>query len=420
MKIIRWSEERLAGYEFQCPAWVQEALEAELAFAYCMLEEETGQVVAWLAAYPEGQRVEILESWENPAFQSQRPLERLYVRLQQFCREHQIPVAEAERSGSVSKAMDEALERAGFVKEESRMLRKLSIQKSEDAGKDYEWKTLDGLTEPERASLVKLLEKSGEDMPEYRGSIIPELTLIALRQGQAEAYLFISHYPGMLLMNQFVCASEKAGSYLWKQAGGALADYEKEGMACYAEFRAYRKEIMGDAPEVPVDIYAWVDTDLDILSPEDTELELGIRADGSGDLDGLLLSRLYPLSELLKEEQVEHHMALDEELHPKLLVIAQSLGGEYLMEIRTLADDVNAGHFRFRITTEFPGYSAGQKTMALVSRLNRELPEGTVYWDEKGRLILRSCLPEKSLLDGAYWRRFYRNWTRACRLIYNQ
>lgn len=40
-------------------------------------------------------------------------------------------------------------------------------------------------------------------------------------------------------------------------------------------------------------------------------------------------------------------MALDKELHPYLLVTINSLGLEQLMEIRSIADDVTTGWFRF-------------------------------------------------------------------------
>ncbi len=419
MRIIRWSEERLAGYTWNCPAWIQEALEANLAFAYCMLDEERGQVAAWAAAYTEERRLELLAGGEDPNLVSAHPLERLCVRLQQFCKERQIPVMETERLGLSGDVAAHTLAAAGFVKEEGSSLRRLTVMEEGRPGTGYEYKSLAELSQEERESLVELLEGKGASIPEYRGSIVPELTVAAFRGGRAEAYLFVSSYRGTLLVNQLTYSSEEAGRSLWQALQSRFFQYDNKGMPVYAEIPAYDERILGEAPEVPVEIYAWVDTEEDILSPEDTEVDLALRSNQAEDLDGLLISRLYPLSKLLKEEQIENHMALDAELHPKLLLIAQSLGGEDLMEIRVLADDVSVGQFRFLVTTEFEGYSAGQQTMAKVSKLNRELPEGTVYWDEAGKLLLRANVPEKSLLEASYWRRFYRNWTRACRLIRN-
>lgn len=423
MRIIRWSEERLAGYSWDCPAWIEEALEANLAFAYCMLDEESGRVAAWLAAYMQERRVEILAGGEDASLAAGHPLERLLVRLQQFCKERQITLMETERLGLSGDVAAHTLAAAGFVREEGRSLRRLTLSEEDSKNsenKDYEYKTLGEVSQEEREMLLQLLEGAGATLPEYRGSIVPELTRIAFRGGKAEAYVFVSQYRGTLLVNQLTASGEEAGRSLWQALQSRLYRYENAGIPVFAEAGAYDEKVMGEAKEIPVEIYAWVDTEQDLLAPDETEAELQLRTDDADDLDALLISRLYPLAKLMKEEQVEHHMALDSGLHPKLLVIAQSLGGEDLMQIRVLADDVSIGYFRFQVTTEFEGWSAGQKTMAQVSRLNRELPEGSVYWDESGKLILRANVPEKSLLDASFWRRFYRNWTRACRLIHNR
>lgn len=168
---------------------------------------------------------------------------------------------------------------------------------------------------------------------------------------------------------------------------------------------------------VPAVRYLWVDQNLDLLSVEEEEAETGIRADTADDLGPVQLGRLYPVMDLLKSEQIEYQMALDKELHPYLLVTINSLGLEQLMEIRSIADDVTTGWFRFFIRTEFPGYPDAQKAAVLCSRLNREITDATIYWDEQEMLVLQTFVTEETLKKAESWRQLCNHWTNACRAV---
>lgn len=76
-------------------------------------------MAAWAAAYTEERRLELLAGGEDPNLVSAHPLERLCVRLQQFCKERQIPVMETERLGLPGDVAAHTLAAAGFVKEEA-------------------------------------------------------------------------------------------------------------------------------------------------------------------------------------------------------------------------------------------------------------------------------------------------------------
>ena len=159
MKIVTWSEEILTGYHWNCQDWVKESLQAGVASAFCMLEEEYAEVAAWIVFYMEEQRDEIIGCGQETAYADRRPLERLFVRLWQFCREHQLSMAEAEQIGNQATDVTEAMKNSGMVpqdteKSSSRLVWSDCKELQEDG---YQFVQISGLSSRERDSLIDLL-----------------------------------------------------------------------------------------------------------------------------------------------------------------------------------------------------------------------------------------------------------------------
>ena len=418
MKIISWNEEILTGYLWNAPEWVKKAVQAHLACAYCMLDEQTARVAAWLAFYIDEPKVEIMASGQDETCKDSRPLERLYQRLWQFCTERELSVAEAEVIGTQNQMEADAMKRSGMVlKEEEKIFHRLVLSDTEkiDSGM-YEIQQADQLSEEERESLIDLLMEEKERTEAFRGDLIPELSLVALKKNEVKSCIFVYDYRGTLLIETFAEKEEKAAKALWQTVRNRISTSDFRKQLCYAEDEVYRKDLMQEEEAVPVRIYTWMDTNLDLLSAEEEEIEMELRPD-EPEMGALLLSRLYPVYRMLKEENTDVSLAMGRDQNPQLLVVARSLGMEHLMEIHCIADNVDTGWFRFQLRTEFPGYKDGQEAALLCSRLNRRITDATVYWEEEGNLILQTYMPEMASTDVEVWRQLYRNWTDDCRMI---
>ena len=420
MKIVTWSEEILTGYHWNCQDWVKESLQAGVASAFCMLEEEYAEVAAWIVFYMEEQRAEIIGCGQETAYADRRPLERLFVRLWQFCREHQLSMAEAEQIGNPATDVTEAMKNSGMVPQdtEKSFYRLVWSDDCKELQEDaYRFAQISSLSSLERDSLIDFLVEQSIQLEDFHGNLLSELTLAALKDGKAEACMFASYYRGSILIESFVNQNPIAGRALWQKVQQEMILSGREEIPCYVEKHEYKPEFMKTEESVPEVRYLWVDQNLDLLSVEEEEAETGIRADAADDLGPVLLGRLYPVMDLLKSEHLEYQMALDEDLQPCLLVTVNSLGLEHLMKIRCIADDVTTGWFRFSVRTEFPGYPDVQKAAVLCSRLNREITDATIYWDEQEMLVLQTFVTEETLKKAESWRQLCNHWTNACRII---
>ena len=419
MKIVTWSEEILTGYHWNCPDWVKEALQTGVASAYCMLDEEHAETAAWIAFYIEGRKVEIIACGQETEDVNHYPLERLFVRLWQFCQENQIFMVEAEQIGTVEPGIREAMRKSGMVPRnpEENFFRLQFTDGNSGVDSGYQFREIGSLSPQEKDSLIDLLIGQGVQAADLRGSLLRELSLAALKNGRVDACIFVSAYRGMFLTEQFAAQNQTAGKALWQEVQQEIRRSGLEKNVWYAGEHAYRPEYMMAETSVPAVIYMWLDQNLDLLSAEEEEMETEIRSEDVDELGPVLLGRLYPVMDLLKREHIEYQMSLNEEMQPCLLVLANSLGQEHLMKIQCIVDDISAGRFHFSVRTEFPGYQDAQKASVLCSRLNRELTDATIYWDEQGMLILQNYVSETMLKEEDSLRQLYSNWTNACRAV---
>ena len=61
--------------------------------------------------------------------------------------------------------------------------------------------------------------------------------------------------------------------------------------------------------------------------------------------------------------------------------------------------------------------SDAQKAAVLCSRLNREITDATIYWDEQEMLVLQTFVTEETLKKAESWRQLCNHWTNACRAV---
>ena len=62
-------------------------------------------------------------------------------------------------------------------------------------------------------------------------------------------------------------------------------------------------------------------------------------------------------------------------------------------------------------------YPDAQKAAVLCSRLNREITDATIYWDEQEMLVLQTFVTEEALKKAESWRQLCNHWTNACRAV---
>ena len=93
MKIISWSKDRIRENMWSAPAWVKEALEAGIAFAYLLVDEEEEKVAAWGACYIEEDHLEIISLGQEQNIKQWHSLERILRKLQSFCLEINIKMS---------------------------------------------------------------------------------------------------------------------------------------------------------------------------------------------------------------------------------------------------------------------------------------------------------------------------------------
>lgn len=417
MKIIRWNKERTANDTWTAPTWVKKALEAGLAFAYLLVDEERPKVAAWAACYIDDGQLEIISLGQDQEMTDGQPLERVLRKLQSFCMEREIRTAEIELLDAAEAGLKASLIRSDYVRTVDDRLWKLSRPVMETfPNENYEIKAFNTLSSQEKSSMVQLFKATGKNIPQFRGSISSELMLVVIRDEKVEACIFASRYRGTIFIEQLVCKDNKAGCEAWKAICQAVRN-ETENQEIYADDKVYSENIFGKAQSVERQVYTWRMADKDQLTVMDLEAELSIRDENADTLDALLLSKVYLLADIFTEEDIENFMAVDEDVHPKLFAVIRGAESDYMMNVRPILDDMDAGLFRYEITTSFYGKKNKEELVSLCGQINERISEGTIYLSTSDELILRNYVPESVFTDSRALNRMLHNWDESCRFI---
>ncbi len=418
MKIIRWSKERIEDYMWSAPAWVKEALEEGIAFAYLLIDDEQAKVAAWAACYIEEDHLEIISLGQEQDMAEGYSLERILRKLQSFCLERDINMSEIEFLDELAPKCKAALIRSDYVKTMDSKLWKLSGLSVKTALKDdFDIKTISALSTQEKASFIQLLKSSGKNIPQFAGSISSETMLVALRDGRAEACIFASRYRGALFVEQLVCKNDEAGQEAFK-ALCQRAERKNAAEELYVIDSIYEARIFGRGQETLRQVYVWQASERDELTDLEIDAELSVREDMTDVKAPLLLSKVYAAADMFTDEEVENYLALDQDMQPKLMAIIKGPAGEYMMDICPLADDIDIGYFRYEITTSFLCEKSGDEALRLCSSLNKVIKEGTAYINELDELVLRTHISESAFLESNTFNWLLHNWYESCQHIY--
>ncbi len=417
MKIIRWSKERIEDDMWSAPAWVKEALEAGIAFAYLLVDEVQVKVAAWAACYIEEDHLEIISLGHGQDMAERYPLERILRKLQTFCMERNINMSEIELFDGEDTECRAALIRSDYVKIMDSKLWKVRRPSVEAAVRDsFDIKTISALSSQEKASFIQIFRSTGKNIPQFSGSISSDSILAALKDGRVEACIFASRYRGALFVEQLVCKNDEAGQEVLR-AVCRLADKNNADEELYVTDPVYDERIFGEGQTIARQVYAWGASEKAGLTALETEAELAVREDTTDVIAPLLLSKVYAVADMFSDEEVENYLALDQDMQPMLIAVIKGLGGEYMMDVRPLADDIDIGWFRYEITTSFSCEKSGEDAVKLCSSLNEVIKEGTVYIKETGKLVLRTHISESAILESRTLNWLLHNWYESCRHI---
>lgn len=417
MKIVGYRKDNFRGIRWDAPSWLTAALEGGMAFAYCVIDEE--RVIAWIACYTEDKRLEIISLGQEKSLENTWLLERLLLKIENFCREQLIEIAEVELIDKDNDKLVSALERSDFICLEKEKLWRVGKSAGNETDSSYVFKSVKELSQSEKKSLVGLFQLKEAAIPEIRGNMEPELMVAAVKDGQTEACVIACSYRGVILVEQLVYKNPEAGKQIWQFFSRKRNDGAIQERPCYVAEQNYITEIMGTVQETAREIYTWMAGDEEQLTYMETEAEIEVLTKDQNPLEAVCLSRLYRVLDVLSEEEVECHLAVDGNMQPMLLTVLKDQSGDCLMEIKALADDIDAGYFRYETVSRFLAHEGSDLT-ALVQEVNEKITEGTVFSSGENRLVLRSYLPEIAITDRQTFRWFQKNWLRSCRIIFEK
>lgn len=417
MKIISWSKDRIRENMWSAPAWVKEALEAGIAFAYLLVDEKEEKVAAWGACYIEEDHLEIISLGQEQNIKQWHSLERILRKLQSFCLERNIKMSEIELIGEADIECQRALVRSDYVKIMDSILWSVKSQSVKTVGKgSFDIKRLGDLSPKEKASFIQIFKSTDKNIPQFSGSISPELMLTALKDGRVEACIFASRYRGALFIEQLVYKNVEAG----QEVLGAmcrLADKNKVDENLYVTDLIYDERIFGKGQMIAKQVYAWKLLKKAELTAMEAEAELAVREDRTDVMSPLLLAKVYAVADMFTSQEVENYLGLDQDMQPKLIAIIRGISGEYIMDVRPLADDIDFGWIRYEITTSFSCEKSGGDAVSLCSSLNELIKEGTVYIKETNKLVLRTHISETAIMESQTFNWLLHNWYESCQYI---
>ncbi len=82
--------------------------------------------------------------------------------------------------------------------------------------KDYVVRTVRDLDMKEWESLIDLLLEFKGSTEAYVGELLPELALAAVKNGRAEACIFVGSYGGTLWVERLAVREDEAGAVIWQ------------------------------------------------------------------------------------------------------------------------------------------------------------------------------------------------------------
>lgn len=421
MRILRWSSSQPAGYRFDCPQWIRDGFDTGMLYGYVCVDEEEVCVAAYLAFYLSNEAAEVIAHGVIPGYEPAITLGRLYRRLKQHCREREIVRIEEEIIGQISEEVEHILLREDFlVLEESSGMCKIPLVKDGENGDSYDKnavRLVDGLSEEERESLIELMMASDEEADAgYQGSPISELCAVYWRSGRVEAGIFCSDYRGIVRADSIYAfpgcedSLKSLWAYIREEAGRIRSDAD----ALYLPQNSVATYLAGNAKEVNVNVWIWMDSEMDSISFRDAELEADMASADPEKMGGLMLSRLAPFTHMLVAEGVEYDMSLDVQMLPQVMIRIYCLGTDYIMEVGCKVMDSERGEFTFTVQTAFIGYKDVKEAAFLCSRINERLERAIAYWDERGSIVLRGYAIDDEFSDVIRWRKFLRDWTLDC------
>lgn len=421
MKILRWSSSQPAGYRFDCPEWIRDGFETGTLYGYVCVDEAEACVAAYLAFYLTDEAAEVIAHGVMEGYDPAVVLGRLYRRLRQHCREREIARIEEEIIGQMPKEAAYVLLREDFLSmEDAGGMWKLPLVKDGKGKDSYDRNAVhlvDGLNEEERESLIALMMTADEEEEAgYHGSPITELCAVWLQNGRAEACVFCSDYRGIVRADNIYAlpgcedSLKSLWAYICEEAGRLCPDAD----ALYLPQTPAAASLAKGAEEAGVNVWMWMDSEMDAITFHDAELEADMALADSMETGGLMLSRLTPFTHMLEAEGEEYDLSLDVHMLPQVMLRIYCLGTDYIMEIGCKLTDMERGEFRFTAQTELAGYQDAGGAALLCSRINDSLERATAYWDESGRIMLRGHAVDEELSDVIRWRKFLQDWTMDC------
>lgn len=421
MRILRWSSNQPAGYHFDCPKWIRDGLDTGMLYGYLCVDEQEACVAAYLAFYLSDEAAEVIAHGVISGYDPAIMLGRLYRRLRQHCREREIARMEEEIIGQIAEDVEHVLLREDFlVPEESAGMWKIPLAKDGKDDTSYDRnavRTVDGLSEKERESLVELMMTADEEKDAgYQGSPITELCAVYWQNGRAEACIFCSDSRGIVRVDSIYAlpGCEDSLKSLWTYVREKAGHFRPDADALYLPRTSEAACLAKEAEEISVNVWIWSDSEMDSITFKDAELEADMAFADSMETGGLMLSRLTPFTHMLEAEGEEYDMSLDVHMFPQVMIRIYCLGTDYIMEVGCHVMDIERGEFIFTVQTEFAGNREAGESALLCSRINERLERSIAYWDERGSIVLRGHAADDEFSDVIRWRKFLQAWTMDC------
>lgn len=421
MRILRWSSSQPVGYRFDCPKWIRDGFETGTLYGYVCVDEEEACVASYLAFYLTDEAAEVIAHGVTEGYDPAVTLGRLYRRLRQHCREREIARIEEEMIGQISEDVEQILLREDFLASvESGGMWKVPLVKDDKESVSYDRnavRLVDGLGEEERESLIALMMTTDEEADTgYDGSPISELCAGYWQNGRAEACIFCSDYRGIVRIDSIYVlpGCEDSLKSLWGYIREEAGRIRSDAGALYLLQTSGAESLAGGEETVDVNVWMWMDFEMDSITFRDAELEADMSLADSMEMGGLMLSRLTPFTHMLDEEGEEYDMSLDIHMLPQVMMRIYCMGTDYIMEIGCKVMDIERGEFTFTVQTEFAGYQDAGEAALLCSRINDRLERAAAYWDDRGRIVLRGYAVDDEFKDVIRWRKFLRDWTMDC------
>ncbi len=421
MRILRWSGGQLAGYRFDCPEWIRDGFSTGTLSGYVCVDEEEACVVSYLAFYMADFAAEVIAHGVMEGYDPAVTLGRLYRRLKQHCREREVVRIEEEIIGQVPEEMEQVLLREGFAVQEKygRIWSKISAGEGDMpvSCDPNAVRPVDGLNGEERESLIALMMTADEEADVgYDGSLIPDLCVTYWQDGRAAACVFCADYRGIIRADRVYVLPGRGDCLraLWAHIRQEAGRIRPNCSDLYLPQTSGDVSLMEGAEPVSANVWIWIDVGVDSISFRDAELEIDMVAADAREMGGIILSRLTPFAHMLEEEGEEYDMALDVRMLPQVMVMFQSLGADYVMEVGCKVMDMERGEFLFPVQTELAEYEDVGKAALVSSRMNERLERAIAYWDERGIIMLKGYAADDEFSDVIRWRKFFQDWNMDC------